>query len=351
LLELQLLSQPGVGCGSVAERICALARQLVGCEAAALFWLDSDGMPQGFHHEDSPPETRDLFANEFERLFLGAAEINVFQLAQMRIRSMGNLFAPPPAYFRSNTFNLLVRASGHEHCIDLRVDCSDGGKAVLLLFRPPGLPFREADLAALAVLEAPLRQIGTRTSENRPLRLIDSGHLVTDSRGEHVIAMCDRARHILRFSNLVGQSLTTGGMIDAAPRFVAELCARLDREPQPVQRHGISGGILRVRAKPMGAPQGMSKPLVLVTLEHAIPEAVQTVDAVLSCGLSPLRSRILLHAATGGGRDSVAQTLGISKEAARKHIAEIYRTIGASRWAEIPDRLGSRQVDATGGRA
>ena len=54
---------------------CAVLRTLVGADAAALFWLDAQGRPEGFFHEDSPAGAQDLFLNEFDRLFAGRTRI------------------------------------------------------------------------------------------------------------------------------------------------------------------------------------------------------------------------------------------------------------------------------------
>ena len=75
--ELDLLCRLGLGLAPIAPDVCALLRQLAGAVAAALFWLDEEGLPEGFFHEDSPDSVRDLFLNEFERLFVGPHETNV----------------------------------------------------------------------------------------------------------------------------------------------------------------------------------------------------------------------------------------------------------------------------------
>ena len=104
-----------MGVAPIAPDVAKLLRKLAAADAAALFWLDDQGMPEGFFHEDSPPEVRDLFLNEFERLFVGEGETNVLALARYQGRAIGRLLSPDADYFRSNTYNLLVRAGGHHH--------------------------------------------------------------------------------------------------------------------------------------------------------------------------------------------------------------------------------------------
>lgn len=134
-LELDLLRRTGAGISAIAPMACRILRELVRADAAALFWLDRDGLPEGFFHEDSPAPMRGLFVNAFEELFLGPVELNVAMLARLRGQRAGHLLAPPPECFRSNTFNVLVRPSGHQHALDLRVDHAGRPRAIVLLFR------------------------------------------------------------------------------------------------------------------------------------------------------------------------------------------------------------------------
>ncbi len=109
MLELDLLCGSGAGLEAIAPRVCRIVRHRIGAEAVGLFWLDANGLPLGFHHEHSPDEARDLFLNEFERLFTGPVELNVFTLATSAGPTVGRLLAPDPAYYRSNTLKVLER--------------------------------------------------------------------------------------------------------------------------------------------------------------------------------------------------------------------------------------------------
>ncbi|HEY0200942.1 MAG TPA: hypothetical protein VGC24_04555, partial [Burkholderiaceae bacterium] len=111
--ELDLLCRAGVGLTPIAPAVCRLVREIVGAEACGLFWMDAQGQPEGFFHEHSSPETQELFLNEYQRLFVGPDEVNVSLLAQHKGRQIGHLLLVPSAYYRSNTFNLLVRGNGH----------------------------------------------------------------------------------------------------------------------------------------------------------------------------------------------------------------------------------------------
>ena len=66
---------------------------------------------------------------------------------KLRFEEVGQLLAPPRSYFRSNTFQLLVRASGHHHSLDVRLEPDGTAAGMLALFRPPGRGFDAAEAA------------------------------------------------------------------------------------------------------------------------------------------------------------------------------------------------------------
>ena len=147
--ELDLLCRAGVGIAPIAPAVCRTLREIIGADAASLFWLDDHGMPAGLFHERAPDAALDLFVNDYGRLFTGPSEINVSQIAAMGGQPVGRLLNPPRDYFHSNTFNLLVRASGHFHTLDLRVDAANRPCAVVMLFREERTPFQGDDASYL----------------------------------------------------------------------------------------------------------------------------------------------------------------------------------------------------------
>ena len=52
---LGMLCGLGLGLAPVAPQLCAVLRALVGADAAALFWLDAEGRPEGFFHFTMTP--------------------------------------------------------------------------------------------------------------------------------------------------------------------------------------------------------------------------------------------------------------------------------------------------------
>ncbi len=341
-LELRLLCRPGIGLAAIAPQLCRLAREIVGAEAASLFWLDREGMPLGFFHEDSPEAARDLFINEFDRLFVGPDEINVFALAQRQDASCGHLMEPPASYFRSNTYNMLVRPSGHHHCLDLRIEDADGARAVLLLFRGQTPAFTERDAATLRQFAVPLQRAGM-VGEVSFCRApnAQSGHVLVDPVGHRIIAMSDAAEGLLKASNLVGQSLALVGPLSQAPAFLAALCAPAMAKGRISHSVDVPGGRLALEAsvvRPL-RPDPAAPVQVLIQLCQEVPSEVTLIDPILDLGLSAVRSEILFYAVTGGRRDELPENFQMSKESAKKHLAGIYRRVKVGHWDELAGAL------------
>ena len=156
-----------------------------------------------------------------------------------------------------------------------------------------------------------------------------------------IVAMFDAAEPMLRDSNLVGQRLGPSGSLNAAPRFLADLCKAVLEAGTATVHVDAPAGRLNIEAtvlRPRSAPE-QADDQILMTLRHETPADIELIDPVLATRLSPLRSEILLYAASGGARDAVSTAFDISKEAAKKHLAEIYRVMDVRRWDELASAL------------
>jgi hypothetical protein len=340
--ELDLLCRIGVGLAPIAPDLTALLRRLVGADAAALFWLDEHGLPEGFHHEDSPDSVKDLFLNEFERLFVGDREINVFALAQRRDRPVGHLLAPGADYFRSNTFNLLVRASGHHHSLDLRVDLEGRARAVVLLFRAASRPFADSDADNLARAAPYLQRAIERSMPHDVWQGLETrnGHLLLDLAAQRIVLISETARSLLRNAGQRGMGWNQDLPPDRLPPFVGQLLAA----PQRPLHMPVPGGVLQARAHPMHSPGGDHGPAtnqLLVELSFQRPRRMEVVRRVLSLPLSPLQREIALLAGLGHARADCVAEIGVGPEALKKHLRVIFSATGAQDWDSLSRTLGS----------
>jgi len=340
--ELDLLCRTGAGLAAIAPIACRILRELVGADAAALFWIDRSGLPEGFFHEDSPAEARDLFVNEFERLFLGPAEINVAALAKPSVKPGGRLLAPPSEYFRSNTFNLLVRASGHHHALDLRIDHEGRARAIVLLFRAVGRrAFTEADLASLNSTAGPLTwALDDATAEEEWEPASRKGLVLVDASGSRLLMINDSADEILRSVNTVGQDIQITGPIHTPPRFIRRVCAELAQGGAPRAILPMPSGRLVVTPERLRTPQG-DDGAILVSMQAETPRSLRVFEQLMAYDLSPKQRGIMMSAALGHDRSETAARTRTSEEAMKKHLGSIYEATGARSWDAMTRLLRS----------
>lgn len=350
---LDLLCRAGVGLAPIAPDVCRLVREMVGAEACGLFWLDAQGQPEGFFHEFSLPAVQEFFLNEYQRLFTGPGEVNVSTLARDGGATVGHLLAPPSSYYRSNTFNLLVRASGHHHSLDLRVDVAGRARAVVLLFREAAQPFGLRDVALLQRVEPYLQRavINEMADVDAASANQRTGHLLLDETGQQLFMLSGDAQVLLQRCTLVGQDVRLTASMQVVPRFLRELCQSLSASGQSTERRvlDIPGGWLVLTAHRLQAaqmePAHLARPVqILVTLAQMTPPRLQVVQRVLALNLSPLQREIALLAGAGGVRADCERRMGVSREALKQHLKTIYRVAGVSGWEALTTALKSAPV-------
>ncbi|GAB2461971.1 hypothetical protein GCM10027082_11390 [Comamonas humi] len=340
--ELDMLCRLGLGLAPVAPDVCTVLRTLIGADAAALFWLDEQGLPEGFFHEDSPASAQNLFLNEFQRLFVGAHETNVFALAQPHGPRVGRLLAPDAGYFRSNTYNLLIRASGHHHTLDLRVEVPGPTgpvtRAVVALFRAPGNGFNAAEAALLERAGTSLQRAFVRPAATGLAPSADGavGHVLLDAASLRPLLADATATQLLQSANLRGLGLQGGEAAGAA--LPADLFQHLGLQPGQSARIPVPHGVLDMRMHPLHPVAGGAGQWLL-TLQLQRPRQIDVVRRVLALPLSPLQREIAALAGLGHARADCTALTGVGSAALKKHLRTILEVADASDWEALASRL------------
>ena len=334
---LDMLCRLGLGLAPIAAEVCALLRQLVGADAAALFWLHDDGQPAGFHHEDSPASVRNLFLNEFH-LFAAPGEPNIVALARPDGPRVGRLLSPGAAHYRSNSHNLLMRPNGHEHTLDLRVEAQGRPRAVAALFRAPGPGFSDEQAARLERAGASLAR-AFRTGADQDNIAQATGHVLLDSDGCRPLMADAAALHLLQNAHLPGLGLHGATTAD----LPVDLPRHLHLRPGEQRHIPVPGGLLHARIHALqplaGTPSASGAAQWLLTLQLQRPQQIDVVRRVLALPLTPLQREIAVLAGLGHARaDSLALT-GVSNAALKKHLATILDVAGANDWEGLARTL------------
>ena len=371
--ELDLLSRTGLGVGPIAPSLTRLISLIVGADACLIAWYDERGVPIGFFHDAAPLALEALFLNNYRELFMAPNEFNIFNISKLGGPAVGHLLYPSQDYFKSNTFNLLIKPCHHHHSLDARVDVAGVPRIGLGLFRAKAQPFNLANVQTLEALIPVLKQIVARAPFAVSLgeSAAESGHFLVSADGQRITLHSEQAVHLLRLAKLFDQGVGMMGSEPSPPLFIKQLCqqlrARTHTPPDaPVKAVlDVVGGSLAITAQwmtPMvdsaaggvavavGVADASNPPAqanILVTLTLQKPAAIHIVRGIAAFGLSPLQSQIAMFAAAGGSRSACAQKHAVSAEALKKHLREIYAASCCTDWLELAQTL---RVPARGGR-
>jgi hypothetical protein len=339
LAAIGLYCRTGAGLEALAPVICREVREMIGGAAAALYWLDEDQQPVGYYHEDAPPMPRELFQNQLQELFDGPEQMSAVWLARQTGQSIGRMFNPPASFYDSNVFNLLIKACGHHHTLDVRIDAQGIGRALFGLFRIESEPFTRQEVASIAVIQ-PLLQNAVENVGADPLWIpapLLKGTLAVTADGTQLIACSQEATRLLADVSLIGQNLSCDPeKLSQPPRFITALIAAGGAEKRLGETYPVPGGRLSVLAQWMDSTgMGGQGGFWVIDLQMLVCREIEIASAVLEKKLTPLQREIALHALLGGERSECLRRFDVSKDALKLHVRAILKAFGAESWNEL----------------
>jgi hypothetical protein len=347
--RLRLLCCSGLDLMSVMPEAFALIHELIPNAASAIFLTSHEGVPHGFYHEDSPEAVRNLFLSE-PQLFQGPNEYNVFRLVGAPgTAKIGQLLEPPSGFFSSNTYQLLVRASGHHHTLDARLEV-DGRKAGLLtLYRESGRGFDRQDaddIARVAVHFEHALRAGALPADLSGSAIEREAIIIADTGGRPLF-ISPAASDILARLPLAGAQWPDRRQLPTFCMHLIELLRDGERHPWqlPGRTIALPGGALQACAHWLqpagGAPASAAVAsdgqggLVGITLKQNVPLPLQVWRKLSQVALSPQQMEVAFWMATGGGRDVARSRMAISEAVLRDCVKSIYDTLGCSSQEEM----------------
>lgn len=341
LHRLKLLCDSGAGLGAIAGPACAAARQLVGGDNGALFWVDEEGRPAGFYHETERSDLKDLFIRRFEELFAGPGPFNMLGLIDPGGPSIGRGLDPAfrKGAWQSNAHRLLCEPLGHRYFIDVRIEVAGAGRAVLVIWHKGERQFTMADAEMLRPLQALLAHAieAERTEARWVKRGGSEAHFITDASGQQLIGIDAQAEALLMRSHLLSQNVPMLTQPRAAPAFSLILAGMAAAGAPARHDIAIANGRIVASAHPtrMLDGKGGEATNMFVSLSHEVSFEVLCIEHLATLPLSPLQMELALFGMLGGDRAECTARFGISAEALKKHGARILEVLGASRWLDL----------------
>jgi len=321
---------------AIAPDAFAITHDLVPNGAAALFLTSDDGEHYARFHEDCPDEVQEACLRD--ELFEGPTEPSIARLVgRQGAPKYGQQQAPPPSYFHSNTYQLLIRGSGYHHTLDARLEVDGRRLGIVALFREQGLGFGEDDLIGLRRITHYLEHAARNSTgtgwedDGAPGR---QALIIANTRAD-VLFISPAASVLLDEIPLVGTEWPDRRRLPlACQRLIAILKDSGEHAWQmPSCTLAMAGGVVEVRAQWMVAaataaqddPEALADHGVVgITLTRRTPLALRVWRNLSTTLLSPRQMEVAFWMAMGGGRDAARERLSISESVLRDCVKALY---------------------------
>jgi DNA-binding CsgD family transcriptional regulator len=342
LERIELLCSCGAGIEAIASPVTAAVRDYLGAQSGSIFWLDENRVPGGFYHDSAPPEIKDIFVTRLDELFLIPGEVSILSLSETDGPSIGQTLMPGymDHFWQGNVYRYLAEPRGHRWMLDMRVEVDGIGRIVFCAWNPAERPFDHDDADALQPVQHMLqRAVSDQHGTVRWRSLNQSpAHLLTDVRGQELLAIDAEAERILTTSHLLRQHISMAGPVNSAPGFVTALAAQA-AEGRSVMHVPVTDGRIVAQATPARGRNGTGNAgtMLSVSLDLQVAADVLMVDRVSGLSLSPKQRKIALFAMRGGSRAACSKALEVSEETLKKHLRTIFAETGTARWSELAE--------------
>jgi hypothetical protein len=340
LERIRLLCGCGAGMEAIAPALCEALHDLIDSEANAVFWVDENGVPSGYHHDSAPAELKDFYVRNFEALFADPTQFSMIAMLDTVEPSVGRAVgeAAMKWVLESNVHKYLCAPLGHHHALDMRIDHDGRGRAVFCLWRGESQPYGPDDVAILREVQPLIQSAVAQVPDMVRWRGLSSrtAHFITDAAGRELRSIDAEADRTLAASHLLSQNVAAQPPLRDAPGFAEQLAAMLATQEQAEMSVAVAGGRLLARATwSRIISAGEATPQMLVTIDRQVCTPVLVANYVAALPLTFLQKRIALFAILGGERSACEAEIGVGSEALKKHLRTIFECSGASQWSEL----------------
>lgn len=342
-----MLCCSGLDLMAIAPDAFAITHDLVPNGAAALFLTSEDGERYARFHEDCPDDVQEVCLRD--ELFEGPDEMNVQRLVGRKgAPKYGQLFEPPPSYFMSNTYQLLIRGCGYHHTLDARLEVDGRKLGVVALFRENGLRFDAEDLAGLQRITHYLEHAARNSAGNH---WEDDGvpgrqAIIIASARADVLYISPAASVLLDEIPLVGTEWPDRRRLPLACQRLIEILKNNGEHSwqMPSCTLTLAGGVVDIRAQWMVAAPALTqddpdaiadKGVVGITLTRRTPLALRVWRNVSAALLSPRQMEVAFWMAMGGGREAARERLSISESVLRDCVKALYEKFDCSSQSDL----------------
>jgi DNA-binding CsgD family transcriptional regulator len=349
--RLKLWTCAGFEIPVIAPDVLKLLTEIIPADAALLYLDAADPqMPPFFYHTDSPDAVKALFANE-PQLFRGEHDYNVGHVMHaVGWLKAGNFLTMPRPYFASNTYQLLVRASGHHHALDVRLEVAGKAVGALMLFRAPGLEFNAEDVDNITRAARYLEHGLSHPVHAHHEIVTQQDAMIVASEEGRLLHLSSQATQLLQQLSLMGNAITDAQQL---PPVMQALIRQLRVSPTqslslPEHKIAVPGGYLTIRAYWLNATDTQTtQRWVGFTINKIYPKHVILMSALCDATLTPREVNITRLLIQHYASAEIRAQLGMSEAVYRDSIRTIYRKLDINNQRDLYGRVDALVQDAS----
>lgn len=329
----------------------AIVHEIIPNAASAIFLTSENGVPHRFFHEAPASEAFALFHDELH-LFRSAGEHSVFNLVGIPgTPKIAQLLPLPKEWFSSNTYQLLVRPSGHHHVLDGRLEIDGRRAGLLLLFREPGCGFTRQDAENMARVTAHFEHALRLSSlvQETPGGHIEDEAIIACSGDGRIQFISDSARSLLNELPMMGPKWPDRRRLPIFLQRMIDMLRDGDRYPMhmPCQTVPIIGGALQAAAHwatahgngcAERAMAAADQGLAIITLKRITPLSLRIWKNLSGVALSPQQLEVAFWMGIGG-RDAVRTHMAISESVLRDCVKAVFEVLDCRSQEDLASRL------------
>lgn len=323
--------------------------ELVPCDSAGFFWVDSAGEMSNLYAEILlPPELMRLYFSRFYE-----DREHGFRNGFTRLAARGAIVSSASFdddFYRSEYYNLILRHLDAHHMLYAVIREGASPLGQLSLYRPrDSAAFSAADQDCLAGVTRYIAhglQEGPANDWIRNERGEAATAVVVLDQSGRPVHMAPDGERILFLASHAHISPTALAREDGdVPATLRELCHRIEKvfhdepAPPPVARIENAWGCFVFRAYPLGGAAGSANGLVAVTVHHREPLSLALMRAMKRSNLSAKQKEVMLLLAGGKSQPQIAQRMGVSQNTATYHVRQLYNKLDAHDRGEAISRL------------
>jgi DNA-binding NarL/FixJ family response regulator len=309
--------------------------QLIPHDVHAFALTSSTTIPYMYYHSGLNEQFVHLLRSNIELFLDPKTEQHICWLSNPKLPKSGNLLCPDDQYYLSNNYQMMVRASGLHHTLDLRFELFGTPCGGLSLYRGIGLGFTEQDAKLLEkvgqFIEHALQY--QDTDYTKYALELEQAMFIVDQNND-ILMMTDSAKSLLSLLEVHYDCWEYG-------KTLPKTCYQIINELKyginiPKIMVNIPDGVLIIRAEWMNSPF-KDKQWIAIYLNHQLPRSMLIWTKLESSGLSPQQCLVAYLLITGEEKKSIMEKNSISPSVLKDCIKAIYQTFNVHSLTELID--------------